>query len=417
MWNTERVRPAQGWSGTTRRRFLRDVAALGGLAAAPTDAWVARLAAQSPPCDDGPLGDLVRVLPLYGIGAVAQPLGQLVGDAGLDARLFTDLSTLAPDRLVTPTGSVYVRTSAPRGLASDAATWSIATGPVSSAAPGIRVPPAATGITAAALLAKATSMGTHVMECAGNSNPQNFGLMSAVRWDGVLLRDVLAEVPQPADAAGVLVSGVDDEATTSQQSLPGASWILPLDAIARTGPFLAVRMNGEPLTADHGAPVRLVVPGWYGCAWIKWVNEIRWVGGDEPATTQMLEFAFRTHQNGIPALAREYEAPAIDTAAMPVRVEQRRVGGRLEYRIVGIVWGGAAPVDALVLRVGPRDPGTPIRVCPAPVDARTWALWTHRWRPTEPGYYDLSLKVADPAVRTRRLDLSFYIRRVRIDEV
>ena len=98
-------------------------------------------------------------------------------------------------------------------------------------------------------------------------------------------------------------------------------------------------MNGQALTPDHGAPVRLAVPGWYGCAWIKWVDEIRWVAGDEPATSQMQEFAGRTHQNGVPVLARDYEAPAIDTAAMPIRVEQRRVDGRLEYRVVGIVLG------------------------------------------------------------------------------
>ncbi len=176
-------------------------------------------------------------------------------------------------------------------------------------------------------------------------------------------------------------------------------------------------MNGQALTPDHGAPVRLAVPGWYGCAWIKWVDEIRWVVGDEPATSQMREFAGRTHQNGVPVLARDYEAPAIDTAAMPIRVEQRRVDGRLEYRVVGIVWGGTGIVDRLVIRFGTRDPGTPVRVCPPPSTHHTWALWTHRWRPAEPGYYDITLKAADPAVRTRRLDLSFYIRRVRIDEV
>ncbi len=116
-------------------------------------------------------------------------------------------------------------------------------------------------------------------------------------------------------------------------------------------------MNGQPLTPDHGAPVRLVVPGWYGCAWIKWVNEIRWVTDDEPATSQMREFAGRTHQEGQPALARDYRRRrAIDTAAMPMRVEQRRVDGATEYRVVGIVWGGTAPVDRLVIALRPARP-------------------------------------------------------------
>ena len=69
----------------------------------------------------------------------------------------------------------------------------------------------------------------------------------------------------------------------------------------------------RPLTPDHGAPVRLVVPNWYGCACIKWVTHVEMVPDDEPATTQMREFAARTHQNGVPARARDYQPP-IDRA-------------------------------------------------------------------------------------------------------
>jgi DMSO/TMAO reductase YedYZ molybdopterin-dependent catalytic subunit len=333
----------------------------------------------------------------------------MVGGPGLDARLFTDLSQLEPGRLVTPIDSVYVRTAAPPGLRHDAAGWTITVRP-SGAERGVP-------LSAADLAAAARPMGPHVMECAGNGNPRNFGLMSAVEWDGVPLERLLDRVPRPPGATAVLVSGVDHGTQGSRQSLPGASWVFPLDVLGSSGPFLAVRMNGQALTPDHGAPVRLAVPGWYGCAWLKWVDEIRWVARDEPATSQMREFAGRTHQNGVPALARDYDAPAIDTAAMPIRVEQRRIDGRLEYRVVGIVWGGTAAVDRLMIRFATRDSVMPVRVCPPPATHHTWALWTHRWRPAEPGYYDITLKVADPAVRTRRLDLSFYIRRVRIDEI
>ena len=140
------------------------------------------------------------------------------------------------------------------------------------------------------------------------------------------------------------MSGLDDP-ESSRSSRAGASWVFPLEAVKHTGAFLAFRLNGEPLPRDHGAPMRLVVPGWYGCTWIKWVNDIRLVGPDEPLTSQMIEFSLRTHQRTLPPLARDYEPPVIDLAAMPIRVEKRRVEGRLEYRVVGIVWGGEKPVD------------------------------------------------------------------------
>jgi DMSO/TMAO reductase YedYZ molybdopterin-dependent catalytic subunit len=402
-----RLAPCPGGTVPSRRRFLARAASLAGLGLAPHQAWAGWLAQAE--CDGGPAGELVRTLPLHGPGAVETPLGQMLGGSGLDARLFTDLTTLAPGRMVTAARDMFVRTAVPPGLDHDPARWRILLRRDAATS--------AVAVTAAALAAKARAQGAHLIECAGNSNPQNFGLMSAVEWDGVPLADVLAAVPPPPDATGVLVSGIDDTSRASLRSQPGASWVLPRAAIAGTGAFLATRMNGAPMTPDHGAPVRLVVPGWYGCAWIKWVNEVRWVGADEPATSQMIEFAGRTHQDGRPALARDYEAPAIDTSAMPIRVEQRRVNGKTEYHIVGIVWGGSTPVDQLVIRFGSRDRGTPVRVCPAPTTTRTWALWTHRWRPADPGPYDISLRTADTTVRTRRLDLSFYIRRVSIDEI
>ncbi len=390
-------------NGFTRRSLFRRVAVAGGLGVCG-EGWWTRAWAQAG-CD-GPAGELVRTLPLYGPGAVETPLGQMLGGSGLDARFFTDLTRIDRDRMITPTDEVFVRTAAPAGLRLAAADWRVALHGLTASRHVL---------TAADVIAKSRPMGTHLIECAGNGNPRNFGLMSAVDWDGVLLSDLLG--PQrPVGTTGVLVSGVDDESQPSLRSQPGASWVIPVDVLDGARPFLATSMNGAPLSPDHGAPVRLVVPGWYGCAWIKWVNEIRWVGADEPATSQMIEYAGRTHQDGRPALARDYQAPAIDTAAMPVRVEQRRVNGATEYRIVGIVWGGTAPVDRLVMRVSSRDAGTPVRVCPAPATHHTWSLWTHRWTPAEPGYYDISLRTADTGVQSRRLDLSFYIRRVRIDD-
>ena len=64
----------------------------------------------------------------------------------------------------------------------------------------------------------------------------------------------------------------------------------------------------------------------------------------------MIEFSLRTHQPDREALARDYEPPVIDVAATPIRVEKRRVEGRLEYRVVGIVWGGERPVERLAIR-------------------------------------------------------------------
>ena len=194
--------------------------------------------------------------------------------------------------------------------------------------------------------------------------------MSVAEWDGVPLTAVVSRLPSSSRATGVLVSGVDHDGQRSADSIPGASWIFPLSSLDRLGAFIAVRMNGEPVPLDHGRPLRLVVPGWYGCAWIKWVNEVRLVGPDEPATSQMREFAGRTHQTRRHDLAREYAPAEIQTAATPVRVEKRRGPAGLEYRIVGIVWGGTKPVDRLEIRFGAADAWRPLSICLRAPDPR-----------------------------------------------
>jgi DMSO/TMAO reductase YedYZ molybdopterin-dependent catalytic subunit len=227
---------------------------------------------------------------------------------------------------------------------------------------------------------------------------------------------VVATLQPLSNASAVLVSGVDPDRRSSS-SVGGASWVLPLASLRETGAFLAVRLNGDPLPLDHGRPVRLAVPGWYGCAWIKWVDEIRLVDASEPATSQMREFAARTHQTAVHDLAGAYSPPLIETAATAIRVEKRLGADGLEYRVVGIIWGGARAVDRLAIRFSDGDAWKSFDLCPAPKSSAIWSLWTYRWKPAAPGRYSIALRVPDAAVPQRRLESGFYVREVTIDEV
>jgi DMSO/TMAO reductase YedYZ molybdopterin-dependent catalytic subunit len=252
------------------------------------------------------------------------------------------------------------------------------------------------------------------MECAGNSDPTNFGLMSVAAWTGFSMPAVIEQLGVERSGWRVRVSG-EDPAGRSVTSVPGASWIFSREQLERA--VLAVQMNDAPLPIDHGGSARLVVPGWYGCACIKWVNRIELVADDAPATSQMREFAARTHQEPGATLARDFAPAVIDTAAMPVRVEKWSVGGRVEYRIAGIIWGGSKPTNALSIRFKSGQPWVRVDDCPLPASTLTWSIWSHTWRPDGPGRYQIVLCVDDPTIRTRRLDIFFYVREIQIDDI
>lgn len=324
----------------------------------------------------------------------------------LDGRLYTDLSTLTSPDLFTPTKKYYVRTRAST-LLPDSKPWQVEVdGLVDTTS----------SLTIESLQSTAKPMGLHLMECAGNTRMARFGMLSVADWAGVPVSEIVEKIRAKREASHVLIAGFDQYVAQSTSSIPGASWIFSRKELNAAGAFLATAMNGQPLTRDHGSPVRLVVPGWYGCACIKWVNRLTLVDENEVSTSQMQEYASRTLQNGVPGFARDYQPAVIDQAAMPIRVEKWLVHGKLKYRVVGIAWGGTRPVNILQIRFNPEEDYLSVSSFHQNKND-PWTLWTHTWFPKAPGTYSIRLTVKDPAVPTRRLNSGHYVRTVEIAEV
>lgn len=327
---------------------------------------------------------------------------KLIG-AELDGRLFTNLSSLTPENPVTPAERFFVRTRASK-LIDTAKPWSIRAGDASHS---IAIP-------IATLIGKSRPMGVHLMECSGNTRAAQFGMLSVTAWDGVPLRQILDEVKPRTSGARVLVSGFDRYQEESMTSEPGASWIFAPDQLSGSRAFLATRMNGKPLSLDHGAPVRLVVPGWYGCACIKWVDEIDYVSEDAPATSQMLEYATRTLQAGVPALAREYRPAIIEPAAMPTRIEKWRSATKIKYRVCGIQWGSQISQSGIEIRFNPDEAFVPTEIVRTESDR---CFWSYQWSPPRAGKFTIRLRLNTANAPTTRLDSGYYDRSVDITAI
>jgi DMSO/TMAO reductase YedYZ molybdopterin-dependent catalytic subunit len=333
------------------------------------------------------------------------PMGRPLGSE-LDGRLFTDLSALTPENSITPVGDFYVRTRASKLLDTNE-PWSIQLG-------GMVDQPQTINLRDMEKIVR--PMGVHLMECAGNFRGAHFGMLSVADWEGVPLAEVLKTVKVQPVGARVLVSGFDHYAGESRSSIPGASWIFTPEQLESAHAFLATKMNGQPLTPDHGAPVRLLVPGWYGCACIKWVNEISFVVDETPTTSQMQEYAARTMQEGIPALAKNYAPATIDFAAIPIRIEKWMVEGKTKFRVVGIQWGGSRPIDGLKIQFNSQEEFQSVEDLHFST-RESWNFWTHAWTPQKPGRYLIRLQLKDRSIVARRLSSGYYMRSVEITEI
>jgi DMSO/TMAO reductase YedYZ molybdopterin-dependent catalytic subunit len=393
-----------GKSSPSRRDLLKMGAIYGSVLLGPFAKvdWAGPIAAAQDDSSAG--GKQLGSIPFVD-EALSTKMDTVIGSE-LDGRLYTDLSKLTPDRLVIPTERFYIRTRASL-LLPDVETWRVRVD-------GLVDRPL--NLTIETLDRSTRPVGLRLLECAGNARAARFGMIGVANWAGVPVSEILEQARPKGPATRVLITGYDQYATPSVSSIPGASWVFSFAELQSAGAILATKMNDKPLSLDHGAPVRLLVPGWYGCACIKWVNQVTVVDDGSGVTSQMEEYAARTLQDNLPRLAKDYRPALIEPAAMPIRIEKWLVAGKLQYRIVGILWGGSQPVRVLQIRFNPDEDFVPVdglhRTTNAP-----WTTWTHSWRPQAPGLYAIRLAVTEPRVQARKLDAGYYVRSVKITEI
>ena len=204
------------------------------------------------------------------------------------------------------------------------------------------------------------------MECAGNgraqvqprplSQPWVNGAVGTADWSGVRLKDVLADAGIAEDAVDVVFRGADHGVERGVEQ----DYERALSVQLAQGPdvLLATGMNGQPLPPQHGFPVRLVVPGWYGMASVKWLREIR-VIDHEFEGFQHQAYRLRTHKDDVGTPVTQIEPRAlISPPGFPDFMSRDRVVEAGPTEIRGRAWSGWGPVT---------------RVEFSPDDGQTWS--------------------------------------------
>jgi sulfane dehydrogenase subunit SoxC len=160
-------------------------------------------------------------------------------------------------------------------------------------------------------------------------------------------------------------------------------------------------MNGAPLPPQHGAPLRLIVPGWYGMAHVKWLRRITAV----PETFdgfQMRAYRLRDSPDepGIPLTRMEPRALLIPPG-FPDFMTRRRIVRSGPVKIEGRAWSGWGRITMVKVSVDGGDSWEVAHVEPA-LDSHGWAGWTWTWQAL-PGSYLLSARATDASGRTQPL--------------
>ena len=261
------------------------------------------------------------------------------------------------------------------------------------------------------LRARPAASRTVTLECAGNgrarleprpiSQPWLVDAVGTAEWTGTPLAPLLAEAGLSPDAVEVAFTGADHGIERGiEQDYARA---LPLAAALAEDVILAYEMNGVPLPPQHGYPLRLVVPGWYGMAQVKWLTGI-----------EVLDRPFEGFQN---AVAYRLKVEADDVGEPVTRILPRalmippgypdfmsrtRFAKPGEHLLTGRAWSGWGPVDRVEVSTDGGLTWADADLGPLG-DAYAWRSWRHRWTAV-PGRYELLARATDRVGHVQPVD-------------
>jgi DMSO/TMAO reductase YedYZ molybdopterin-dependent catalytic subunit len=233
-------------------------------------------------------------------------------------------------------------------------------------------------------------------ECSGNSKGSMQGLSSNGRWTGVPLRKVLAEAGVKPEGQEIVFFGADHKAddvdwrgtkyNVDQQF--GRS--LTREQAMSAEPFLAYALNGDPLTVPQGFPLRLIMPGWYGVANVKWLSHIhaqedRYMGNYETRWYRTLK--------GEPI---DGELTWIETAISRMRVKSviaRVTREGANCKVLGFCLNDGTPFKSIEVKV---DDGPWQAATMDPSNTKySWKLFNYTWKNPAPGDHTLVSRATD----------------------
>lgn len=250
---------------------------------------------------------------------------------------------------------------------------------------------------------------TVTMECAGNARafvtplppgqPWALGAVSTATFTGVPLHAVLERAGVLDGAVEVLFVGADSGEVSPERTVRFAR-SLPLALARHPDVLLAWEMNGEPLPPQHGHPLRLVVPGWYGVASVKWLTEIRVLDAPFDGHFQTERYIYL----GEPGTADGTPVTHMRVRALIVQPgEDEPVAAGAATVIRGCAWSGEAPVARVEVSVdgGATWRDAQLGTAPSPYAAAAWSI---AWTPAHPGRHLLLARATDEAGNVQPLE-------------
>lgn len=237
------------------------------------------------------------------------------------------------------------------------------------------------------------------LECAGNGRSRfdppidgekwNLGAVSTAEWTGVPLSEVLHRAGLKAGATEVVFRGADSGNVKTRPEATHYERSLTLDEARNSEALLAYAMNGEELPIQHGYPLRLIVPDWYGMTSVKWLTDIEVVAEPFRGHFQADTYFYEWQRNG-----KTVEEPVTLQRVRSLITEPadgQEILGELAIR--GVAWSGATSIARVEVSIG-GGPWEEARLV-GERKGHSWQWWELIKRVDQPGETTIRARATD----------------------
>jgi sulfite oxidase len=247
-----------------------------------------------------------------------------------------------------------------------------------------------------------------LLQCSGNGREAfepkvkgvawGRGALGNAEWTGVRLADLLDRAGVKAEARHVHLLGAD-RGTNPEELMFLRS--LPLDRARAESTLVAIRMNGEPLTVAHGAPARLVVPGWTGNNWVKWLSTITLADREAPGKAMQVSYRMpRDPSNPAPPPEQTFPLTWLNVKSLIVTPTRDATVSPGRVDVMGAAWSGEYPVARVEVALDDDPKWRPAQLVGPRADW-TWRHWSFAWEGVKPGRHRIRSRATDSAGNTQ----------------
>jgi sulfite oxidase len=243
---------------------------------------------------------------------------------------------------------------------------------------------------------------TMTLECSGNRrsyfDPKTYGeqwedgAISQGVWRGVPLKDLLVAAGLKNSAKEVVFVGYDYGKREDMEGTFNYARSLPLDKATDSDTIVAYELNGKPIPFEQGFPLRLVVPGWYGMASVKWLKQVTVINHDFKGPYQDVDYVYYPHKDSDEGKRPVTTIKTDSIIQQPLNYSILDTG---THKIQGVAWTGTGTITEVELSFNKGHSWLRAELEQDFRNTYSWTFWSYKWDVQDSGEYNIMCRARD----------------------